>query len=682
MGNQETNQRRDDMIKKLQDELNVWKQKYEAIAKLYAQLRKEHLDLLNKFKEMKEAGGKFVEEARNQAKRDIESASTELKAKKAEMTDLLIERDRLKGEADRLRTQYEEDLFRTRRELEDTKASLAEMGQSKGAEVQGLITRFSAEKEELEQLNRTRQAQIEDLRRRLDDLAAETQKLKLVRLRVQAYSLRRYGPGDAVPITWVSEPHLDRLCSRGCTTHAVTELLIQSKDQESSLLQGGLDQTLIALSTLQKTSQEKELVLQGQLDRIKGDHNVVVTRMLDHVLQTCVLKVEDAIYELESPTHQGNQTASPEYVLSLLEKVQTICNDFGLSVVRLNTGGEPWDVINTSNAFAHVVGQVMHNSKGVVRLAAEDELAEQILAIVKAGAMEVRGFFLQTQSHALASMAPDQRSSNVLQISKETQNVLAKAGPAIEKLIVKDVSNVRAATDDLGDIVEREMTNAARAIEEAAKKLQELMSKPRAVSGIDLNVHDAILAGAMAITTAIANLIKCATATQKEIAAHGRGSSTTGAFYKKNHKWTEGLISAAKSVAVATTYLVECADGVVSGTHTMEQLVVAAGEVSVATTQLVAASRVQSVPFSKTQDQLENAAVAVREATKLLVKAAKDAAKKSSEDRVDDELAKMGRHEFKVKEMEQQVLILEIEKKLQEARYRLAQIRKQGYQEL
>ena len=32
-----------------QDEINSWKQKYESLAKLYAQLRKEHLDLLNKF---------------------------------------------------------------------------------------------------------------------------------------------------------------------------------------------------------------------------------------------------------------------------------------------------------------------------------------------------------------------------------------------------------------------------------------------------------------------------------------------------------------------------------------------------------------------------------------------------------------------------------------------------------
>ena len=46
------------------DEINQWKQKYEALAKLYAQLRKEHLDLLQKFKTLKDSGGKVADEAR------------------------------------------------------------------------------------------------------------------------------------------------------------------------------------------------------------------------------------------------------------------------------------------------------------------------------------------------------------------------------------------------------------------------------------------------------------------------------------------------------------------------------------------------------------------------------------------------------------------------------------------
>ncbi|MBE3044781.1 hypothetical protein IMZ48_19920, partial [Candidatus Bathyarchaeota archaeon] len=41
---------RDEQIHALQEQVNTWRQKYEALAKLYSQLRHEHLDLLQKFK--------------------------------------------------------------------------------------------------------------------------------------------------------------------------------------------------------------------------------------------------------------------------------------------------------------------------------------------------------------------------------------------------------------------------------------------------------------------------------------------------------------------------------------------------------------------------------------------------------------------------------------------------------
>jgi hypothetical protein len=96
---------------------------------------------------------------------------------------------------------------------------------------------------------------------------------------------------------------------------------------------------------------------------------------------------------------------------------------------------------------------------------------------------------------------------------------------------------------------------------------------------------------------------------------------------------------------------------------------------------LVAAARVKATLYSKTQDRLEQAAVAVREATKLLMKAAKDASKLSAEKEARDTVGKMSKHEAKVKEMEQQVRILELEKLLNTARYTLGEMRKAGYHE-
>ena len=54
--------------------------------------------------------------------------------------------------------------------------------------------------------------------------------------------------------------------------------------------------------------------------------------------------------------------------------------------------------------------------------------------------------------------------------------------------MVKDVALANA--DDLGDVVEREMRAAAEAIEEAARRLAELLNAPRPeVTPAELNVN-------------------------------------------------------------------------------------------------------------------------------------------------------------------------------------------------
>ena len=54
--------------------------------------------------------------------------------------------------------------------------------------------------------------------------------------------------------------------------------------------------------------------------------------------------------------------------------------------------------------------------------------------------------------------------------------------------------------------------------------------------------------------------------------AKGKGSNSRTAFYKRNNRWTEGLISAAKAVASSTNMLIETADGVIGGRNKLEQM--------------------------------------------------------------------------------------------------------------
>jgi len=430
-----------------------------------------------------------------------------------------------------------------------------------------------------------------------------------------------------------------------------------------------------------KTSQESEGGLAKEIQDLKDNHILTLQKIMDSILNSCKIRISDGLFEFDSPNLLGNQSATAEYVLSVNEKVQSSLSEFGQSFIRYLQGGDQTEPINTSNNYSHSLIDLMNNCKGVVRLSADDTSSERILETVRKIAKNSQEFFEKIKSTSLNQLQPTQKSDLIVGSTRQIQDNLAELNQLVEKLVPKDVSSI-TNEDDIGDVVEREMMNAARVIEDAVARLNELMKKPKepSLNMAQTQVHDVILESVMAITNAIANLIKCATAAQKEIVAEGRGTTTNSAFYKKNNRWTEGLISAAKAVAVATNYLVEAADGVISGTHKIEQLVVAATEVSAATTQLVAASRVKAVSFSKTQDKLEMASVAVRKATQALVKAAKEASKKSEEDNFAD-IRNMAYHELKVKEMEQQVLILELERDLTTARQRLAEMRRATYQE-
>jgi len=288
-------------------------------------------------------------------------------------------------------------------------------------------------------------------------------------------------------------------------------------------------------------------------------------------------------------------------------------------------------------------------------------------------------FFPNLQSYKLDLLQPKARKDVPLRVLMDSRGALSKLSESVESVVAKrdKARDLVRANGDIGDIVEQEMLSAARTIEAATQKLQELMGKPKDTrySTTEVQVHDSTLQAVLGIANAIGWLIRAAPASQQEIVAHGKGSSTTQQFYKCNNRWTEGLVSAAKTVALATTWPIQAADGVLSGTHTLEHLIVASNEVAAATAQLVAASRVKVSLMSKTQEQLELATNT--EACKALVRQVKAI---SAEDQMPD-YVDLGAHEFKLRQMEQQVEILRLEKELNMARRRLGQMRATGYHE-
>jgi len=419
----------------------------------------------------------------------------------------------------------------------------------------------------------------------------------------------------------------------------------------------------------------------AQVDTLILDQRKELNAIIDSILQACVQKIDDAMYELEAPMQTGNTTATPEYTLSLIEKATTNATEFASTFnlyLGKKSGGGHVDVIKAANEFAQSLSETLVSSKGVTRFADSDEASDRLVKVAKAAGDSAQHFFINLQSFRLTAGG---RSEEVaLRHNAQVRATLTKLSETLEKLVPKGQTNLAKTNGDIGDIVSQEMQNAAKAIEAATQRIQSLMAREKGskYSALEVNVHDAILEATLVITNAIGRLIQAATESQEEIVREGKGSSTTQQFYKRNNRWTEGLISAAKAVAYATTLLIESADGVISGTHSLEQLIVASNEVSAATAQLVAASRVKASLMSKTQQRLEVASKAVTDACKALVKQVK-AISASTNDEEAVDYKSMASHEFKVREMEQQVVILKLEKELGAARRRLGEMRRAGY---
>ena len=397
-----------------------------------------------------------------------------------------------------------------------------------------------------------------------------------------------------------------------------------------------------------------------QIDHVLHGSVAKINDIIDSVLQMGVQRVDDALYELDSSMQAGNQNASPPYVLSQIEKASASATEFSTAFNNFIAEGPNSahaEIIRTISVFSGSVADVLSNTKGLTRFANDDKSADQLINGARKSAQATLRFFRGLQSFRLQGMEPLHKMDVVINNNLEVQRELQSLTKLVEAFSPK--SSKLNAKGDLGEAVDQELTRAADAIDAAAQRLAKLKKKPRdGYTTYELRIHDSIVEAAIAVTTAIAELIKAATATQEEIVREGRGSSSRTAFYKKNNRWTEGLISAAKAVASSTNTLIETADGVISGRNSPEQLIVASNDVAASTAQLVAASRVKASFMSKTQDRLETASKAVGAACRALVRQVKDIISERTQDEVETvDYSKLSSHEFKVQEMEQQVRV-------------------------
>lgn len=436
---QQQSQSKDDQIKALQEQLNTWRSKYEALAKLYSQLRQEHLQLLQKFKS--------IQLKANSAQEAIDSRDRlqrELKTKNLELADMIRERDRALHDKDRSVGTNKEELEKLKRELRFAleKADNAERG--KGSELSAMLSRHNREIADLEEALRSKTRALEDFH---------------MKYREQDGDLERQ---------------------------------LREKEEELEIFKAGMDQTLLELNELKLSQHDNDNVMDGQFDTIIRDQVQKINDIIDSVLQSGVQRVDDALYELDSSMQAGNQSASGAYVLSQIEKASSTAMEFSTAFnnfIADGPGSTHAEIIRTVNTFSGSIADVLSNTKGLTRFASDEKKGDQLIGAARQSATSTVAFFRNIQSFRLEGLEPLQKTDVVINSNHEVQMNLQKLSKLADAFAPK--SKITQAQGDLGELVDRELTNAANAIDAATERLTKLMKKPRdSYSTYELKIHE------------------------------------------------------------------------------------------------------------------------------------------------------------------------------------------------
>ncbi|CAH1968140.1 unnamed protein product [Acanthoscelides obtectus] len=408
-------------------------------------------------------------------------------------------------------------------------------------------------------------------------------------------------------------------------TQKTTELSALKKDKElfnmeTEILKKSVndacrerDAMKVELSNI--TQQKEELKERSEelssrlmnLEEELGNEQKELQNRLQELVSSSVSNSENilkhAIDELDNPALTA-LTCSPDYLRSLTNGCLE-CLERSLSAK------EPSKIITTASSIAHRHAIYILQGRATCNASPDITFGEKM-----AEACRMLG---ELVLKVLKGLRENTNTEKYVNGAKEKLEEVASLADSI------NVSLLGEKAENLADMLESEMLEMDKAIEEAANRIQDMLTNSRAAdSGIKLEVNEKILDSCTTLMQAIRVLVKKSRFLQAEIVGQGRGTASAKEFYKRNHQWTDGFISAAKAVAVAAKFLLTAADKVVTSNGKLEQLVVAAQEIAASTAQLVVASRVKADRNSTNLQALTAASKGVTTATGTVVATVKD----------------------------------------------------------
>ncbi|CAF0771700.1 unnamed protein product [Brachionus calyciflorus] len=448
-------------------------------------------------------------------------------------------------------------------------------------------------------------------------------------------------------------------------------------EEESKKLNTNLSKNKLEIEELTKKLNESI----NQKNLAEQNHKQSQIKFLEYFYSSSLENNEQLIKEsirMHDDPILFNCKSGAEYLLTQLQPFELefsnllstyhkyIDNKTGLSD-ELN--GNFANLVKNLNNFSNLMSKAIVNGKITAITAGAFEQAETLSDLSKNIGLVTLKIYEKMKIYKDVK-----NDSDVQQLDDMIKNIKRILNDLLPK--VYDINK-----EEIGDLIEQEMHKTSEAIEAAVAKLQSLINKSREQdSGVKLEVNDKILDNCTALMKAIRILIMKARDLQKEIVAQGRGTSSAKEFYAKNHKWTEGLVSAAKLVGLGANLLIDKTDTFVNGNGKLEEIIVCSNEIAASTAQLVVSSNVKADRESKNRMGLMEAKTNVSNATAGLVASAKSCIQIIEEKNVFD-FSNMSFHQSKRVEMESQVKVLELEKQLENEKRKLYNLRKQHYKQ-
>lgn len=434
---------------------------------------------------------------------------------------------------------------------------------------------------------------------------------------------------------------------------------------EKTALEGDLHDLLVQKEELDLRIVNLETDAERSCNQVKMDANTALFDLLLNAISEAESILHHAMHAIDNPAISA-LTCTPDYLGSLLEPTEKSLNDLEEAYNNyLSDTTKGKTLIRTAIHSAYFLALYLIYAKSTSNTSTDIGLADRFADECKQ---------LGSQGLIIMSYIKEKSSMTVAQIAN-VKSQLQKISSLINTL-----SATQNNVEVIGNLVENELQSMDKAIEEAVARIQDMLDKSRAAdSGLKLKVNEQILDSCTELMNYIRKLVQRSRLLQKEIVGQGKGTASATEFYKRNHQWSEGLISAAKAIAMGANFLLEAADKVVSGSGKFEQLVVASQGIAASTAQLVVASRVKADRNSNNLTELSKASREVTQATANVVATAKSC-NHLVEENEDLDMSSLSLHQAKRLEMEAQVRILELEQALETERLRLAALRRYHYQ--